>query len=89
MPVCGGRAVDRLVEPKVRADPARRQLAELPDAADRSLDRVVADAARAVRVDIERQRLGDADRIGELDGAALGEARRDDVLGEVARGVGG
>jgi hypothetical protein len=37
-----------------------------------------------VQIDIERQRLGDADRIGKLDRAALGEAGGDDVLGEVA-----
>jgi hypothetical protein len=37
-----------------------------------------------VQVDIERERLGDADRVGELDRAALGEAGGDDVLGQVA-----
>jgi hypothetical protein len=41
-----------------------------------------------VGVDIERQRLRHADRIGELDRAALGEARRDDVLREIAGDVG-
>ena len=44
--------------------------------------------AGAVGVDIDRQRLGDADGIGELDGAAVGDARRDDVLGQIARGIG-
>jgi hypothetical protein len=29
--------------------------------------------AGAVQVDIDRQRLGDADGVGELDGAAVGE----------------
>jgi hypothetical protein len=49
---------------------------------------VVIDRAGAVRVDIERQRLRHADRIGQLDRAALGEARRDDVLREIAGDVG-
>ena len=89
MAVGGGRRIDRLVEAEVGADAARGQAAELVDAADRGFEPVVADRARAVGVDIERQRLADADRIGELDGAALGEARGDDVLGEVARGIGG
>ena len=35
---------------------------------------VLGDAARAVQVDIERERLRDADRIGELDHATLGRA---------------
>ena len=47
------------------------------------------DLAGAVGVDVDRQRLGDADGVGELDGAALGEAGGDDVLGQIARGVGG
>ena len=71
------------------ADAARGQPPELADAADRRLDRVVADGAGAVGVDIERQRLGDADRISELDRAARGEAGGDDVLGEIARDIGG
>src|SRR5690606_33104165 len=41
----------------------------------------------AVGVDVKRQRLRHADRIGELDRAARCEARRDDVLGEVAGDV--
>ena len=68
---------------------ARRQPAQLADAADRLLQLFVADGAGAVRVDIERQRLGDADRIGELDGAAAGQTGGDDVLGEVARCISG
>ena len=45
--------------------------------------------AGAVQIDIDRQRLGDADRVGELQRAAVGEPGRDDVLGEIAGGVGG
>jgi hypothetical protein len=70
--VRGGSGVDRLVEAEVRADAAGSEFAELVDAADRCLDGVVADGAGAVGVDIERQRLRNADRIGELDCAAFG-----------------
>ena len=42
----------------------------------------------SMSVDIDRQWLRHADRIGELDGAALGEARRHHILGEVARCIG-
>mgnify|MGYP003694701087 CR=1 FL=1 len=40
-------------------------------------------------VDIERQRLGNPDRVGDLDCTTLGKSRADDVLCEVAGGVGG
>ena len=43
--------------------------------------------ARAVRVDQHRDRLGDADGVGELHGAAIGQIGRDDVLRDVARHV--
>ena len=69
------------------ADAARRQVHHLVQRRFSSLRLV--DLAGAVQVDIDRQRLGDADGVGELDGAALGEAGGDDVLGEVARGIGG
>src|SRR5690606_39808012 len=70
------------------ADAARGQAAELVDAEDRLLDPVVSDGAGPVRVDVERKRLRHADRIGELDRAAPGEAGGNDVLGEVAADVG-
>ncbi len=47
------------------------------------------DLGGAVGIDIDRQRLGDADRIGELDRDTLGQARRDDVFGKIARRIGG
>ena len=40
-------------------------------------------------VDVDADRLGDADGVGELDLAALGQAGGDDVLGDVAGHVGG
>jgi hypothetical protein len=56
---------------------------------DRRGELVVGDHAGAERVDQHRDRLGDADGVGELDLAATGEARGDDVLGDVARVVRG
>ena len=47
------------------------------------------DLAGAVGIDVDRQRLGDADGIGQLDRAAVGETRRHHVLGEVARRISG
>ena len=68
----------------MRADAARRQIHQLlQDRGELLLVR------RSGGIDIERQRLGDADRIGDLDRAALGEPGGDDVLGEIARRVGG
>ena len=89
MAVSRRRLVDRLVEAEQGADAARRQLAELLDLADRGLDAIVADRSGAMRVDVERQRLADTDRISELDRAAPGKTGGDDVLGEIARGISG
>ena len=47
------------------------------------------DLAGPLGVDVDADRLGDADGVGELDLAALGQARGDDVLGDVAGHVGG
>ena len=62
---------------------------EVDDLAETRLELGLVDLAGAVQVDIDRQRLGDADGVAELDRAAIGEAGGDDVLGEVARGIGG
>src|SRR5690606_31193296 len=52
-------------------------------------DPLVRDDAGALGVDRDVHRLGHADRVGHLDLTLPGEARRDDVLGDVARRVGG
>ena len=44
--------------------------------------------AGAVGLDADRDRVGDADRIGDLHERLVGEPGRDQVLGHVARGVG-
>ena len=48
-----------------------------------------ADLLGAERLDHHRHRVGDADRVGHLDLDAVGQAGGDQVLGHVARGVGG
>ena len=89
MAVGGGRLVDRLVEPQMGADPRGVRPPSLSIRPIASSSRVVVDRAGAVGIDIERQRLADADRIGELDRAARGEPGGDDILGEIARDIGG
>src|SRR6516225_7722671 len=41
-----------------------------------------------MHIDQQRHRVGDADGIGDLNCAAFGNAGGDDVLGEIARGIG-
>ena len=65
--------------------PGRRSKCSL----DQLDDRLAGDLPGAERLDEQRQRLGDADRVGDLDLGAVGQAGRDDVLGDVAGGVGG
>ena len=57
--------------------------------ADQLADPLVVDLAGAFGVDVHAHRLGDADRVGELHFAAVGQAGGDDVLGDVAGHVGG
>ncbi len=47
------------------------------------------DLAGALGVDIDRHRVGNADRVSDLDQATVGETGRHHVLGEIARGIGG
>ena len=68
------------------ADALRRQPDQL---GQNRLELRLLDRAGAVQVDIERQRLGDADRIAELNGAALRQAGGNDVLGEVSADISG
>src|SRR3546814_1107318 len=70
----------------MRADALRRQAHE---PRDRGLDAAFLGRARAVQVDIDRQRLGDADRVGELDRATAREPGGDDILREIARDISG
>src|SRR4051794_19107493 len=84
MAVGGGPGVDRLVEAEVLANTARGKIHEL---AQRLHQLRLVDLAGTVGVDIDRERLRNADRISELNGAAIRETCRDHVLREVARGI--
>ena len=87
MPVGRGACVDRLVEIEVLADAARREIDQL---AQHGLQLGDIDPVGIVaEVDVDRQRLRHADRVGELDRAAVGETGRHHVLGEIAGGIGG
>ena len=87
----GGRTlVDRAVEAQLRADAARcERKAQLGRISQHGFDGGFRYGAGAVQIDVDRQRRRDADGIAELDGAALGEASGDDILGEVAAHIGG
>src|SRR5882757_90135 len=80
-----GAGVDRAVEIEMAADTARRQIHRL---CRRLLELVFRHLPGAVGVDVDRQRTRHADRVGELQRAAVGETGRDDVLGDIARGIG-
>ena len=86
MAVGGGAGIDRLVEAEVRADAARAQVHHF---AETLFEPGEVAFFRAVAVGIDRQRLGDADGVGELDDAAICQARGDNVLREIAGGIGG
>src|SRR5262245_21087076 len=88
MTISGGAGVDRPVEIEMLTDAARRQI---HDARQHRLDPPLLDslAGSVMQVDIDRQRLGNADGIGELDGAAPGKAGGDDILGKIAGSIGG
>ena len=72
------------MQPQVLAKGARAQVEVL---ADERLDLRAADLLGPERLDHHRHRMRDADRVGDLDLAALGQAGGDDVLGDVARRV--
>src|SRR4051794_22547461 len=85
MTVRRGARIDRLVEIEMLADAARGQVHGF---GHDLLELVLGHVAGAVGVDVDRQRPRYADRVGELQGAAAGEAGGDDVLGYVARRIG-
>jgi hypothetical protein len=71
MAVRGGALVDRLVELQAAADVGRRS-GKMSDSTFSSLRSSTLPVPSVF--DIERHRIGDADRIGDLDQAAVGEA---------------
>ncbi|MPL97127.1 hypothetical protein SDC9_43315 [bioreactor metagenome] len=86
MAIGRGAGIDRLVQLEMGADAARRQVHARGNDA---LDLLVGRHAGAVGVGIDRQRFRHADRIAHLDQALLRQPRRNDVLREVARRIGG
>jgi hypothetical protein len=64
----------------VLSDAARREVHHL---AERLGQTFLVNLAGALAIDIDGKRLRYTDRIGNLDQAVFGEARRDDVLGEM------
>src|SRR5439155_17297787 len=82
----GGRlAIDGPEELEGVDDRGRPQV-EMP--LDDRLDPLVRDPSGAERLDGEADRAGDPDAVRHLDLEAVGEAGRDDVLGDPARRIG-
>src|SRR5215218_7162646 len=86
MTVCRRAAIDRLVQLQGTADVRRGQPEHF---GQHFLELALIDLPGSVRVDQNRHWIGDANRIGNLDGAAFSETRRDNVLGEITRGISG
>src|SRR5262249_28479153 len=84
MTIGRGARVDRPVEAEVLADAARLEAHQL---GQKVLKLRLVDPSGPVQVDIDRERISAADRIGDLDRAAIGNARGNDVLCEIARGI--
>src|SRR3954447_5975086 len=79
--VGGGPLVDRPAQLKVAHDRTGAQVEVLVDQLG---DPGLPDLLGAERLDQQRQRAGDADRVGDLDLGPVGQAGGDDVLGHVA-----
>src|SRR5579862_1464712 len=86
VPVRRGLPVDRAAQVEVAEDRRRPQVEVL---ADERLDLRHRDRLRPGRLDEDRHRVRDPDRVRELELAPLGEPRRDDVLRDVAGRVRG
>src|SRR5579872_56863 len=86
VPVRGGRLVHGHEEAERLDERLRPHVEGRPDVL---LERLVAHLARAEGVDVDADGLRHADGVGDLHLAALGDAGRDHVLGDVARVVAG
>src|SRR5215211_7003533 len=86
MTVCRRAAIDRFVQLQGAADVGRCEPEHL---GQNLLELALIDLPGSVRFDQNRHWIGDANRIGNLDGATLSETRRDNVLGEITRGISG
>ena len=82
---CGAR-VDRPVQLQQLANAARREVEVFQQNA---LEFFFIARACAVGVEIDRQRLGNADGIGQLNRATIGQTGGNNVFGNIASGIGG
>jgi hypothetical protein len=89
MAISRGLAINRLVQAQMRANSARCKTAQFCDAHDGRFNLIIANRAGAMRVDIQRQRLGHANGISKLNGAACGQASGNDILRQIARDISG
>ncbi len=86
MPVGRRRLVDRPQQVEALDDGGGAQVEDVLDDLGQAR---VGQRARAVGVDRDGDRLREADRVGDLHERLVGQPRRDEVLGDVARRVGG
>src|SRR5271157_1931761 len=82
----GGLAINRPAQVKVLDDSRR---GERETAADDLREGRVGKLAGAEAIDMDADRFGNADGVGKLDLAPLGQTRGDEVLGDVTGHVGG
>src|SRR6266545_7433514 len=82
--VRGGLRVDRSPELEIADDRSRAEVEVLADEVGDPRQR---DLLRPEALDLDRERMGDPDRVGDLQLAALGQAGGDDVLRDVARRI--
>ena len=86
MTVSRSPRIDRPVQLQMLANAARLQAHHLGQT---FLELRLVDFARVVQIDIERHRIGNADRIGNLNCAALRQPRRHHILRQIARAISG
>ena len=82
----GCLAIDRTAEIEAADDSLGSQREHLAHEAG---DALIGDKPRAVRIDPHTDRVGHADRVGQLHFAFFGESRGDDVLGDMPGHISG
>ena len=86
MAIGRGALEDWLIQTQMQANAAWGQIHRLRHGA---LNRGLIDITRAMCVGIDRQRLGHANRIGQLNSAAICKTRSHHVFRQIARRIGG
>src|SRR5690606_5645115 len=85
MAVGRGPGIDRTVEIQLLADAGRRKIHHVPQG---GFETVLLHSPGSVQIHVDRERLRHADRIGKLDRASLRKPGGDDILCQIARGIG-